>query len=266
MEGWHGVRFAKPVRRTRETIDIIRAVTAGHRLEYDGEIYQLPLAGGEGRAIRSLMSPTHVPIYVASLGPANLRLTGELADGWIGNSFFPETAEVFLDPIRDGASRAGRSFADLDLTVAVGVGSPAVSPPAAATPRNAFTFGTMGSTCNFYNDASPAGLWRRRSGRAAAVAGRRRPGGRAAGCPPPSDSAPTSSALTPSTIGSRLYRRRHHHARAQLQGDPAHACRANSTTSPTSSTRPRRQRASRHRHPRRRRAHDHRHRRPRATR
>ena len=55
MEGWHGVRFDKPVRRTRETIDIIRAVTAGHRLEYDGEIYRLPLPGGEGRAIRSLM-------------------------------------------------------------------------------------------------------------------------------------------------------------------------------------------------------------------
>ena len=65
MEGWHGVRFDKPVRRTRETIDIIRTVTAGHRLEYDGEIYQLPLAGGEGRAIRSLMPATHVPIYVA---------------------------------------------------------------------------------------------------------------------------------------------------------------------------------------------------------
>ena len=67
MEGWHGVRFDKPVRRTRETIDIIRTVTAGHRLEYDGEIYQLPLAGGEGRAIRSLMPPTHVPIYTSPM-------------------------------------------------------------------------------------------------------------------------------------------------------------------------------------------------------
>ena len=121
MEGWHGVRFDKPVRRTRETIEIIRAITAGERLEYHGEIYELPLPGGEGRAIRSLMPPTHLPIYVASLGPANLRLTGELADGWIGNSFFPETADVFLDPIREGAARAGRDIADLDLTVAVGV-------------------------------------------------------------------------------------------------------------------------------------------------
>jgi F420-dependent oxidoreductase-like protein len=156
MEGWHGVRFDKPVLRTRETIDIIRTVTAGHRLEYDGEIYQLPLPGGEGRAIRSLMPPTHVPIYIASLGPANLRLTGELGDGWIGNSFFPETAEVFLDPIRDGARRAGRSLADLDLTVSVGVEF--TDDVEAAGRRHAegyaFTFGAMGSaTTNFYNDA-----------------------------------------------------------------------------------------------------------------
>ncbi len=103
MEGWHGVSFDKPVRRTRETIEIIRAITAGERLDYHGQIYELPLPGSEGRAIRSLMSPTHLPIYLASLGPANLRLTGEIADGWIGTSFFPETAEVFLDPIREGA-------------------------------------------------------------------------------------------------------------------------------------------------------------------
>ena len=75
MEGWHGVRFDQPVRRTRETIEIIRAVASGQRLEYDGAVYQLPLPGGEGRAIRSLMPPTPVPIYVAALGPANLRLT-----------------------------------------------------------------------------------------------------------------------------------------------------------------------------------------------
>src|SRR5680860_263101 len=75
MEGWHGVPFGRPVRRTRETIEIIRRVTAGDRLTYDGEIHQLPLPGGEGKALRSAAPPVHVPIYVASLGPANLRLT-----------------------------------------------------------------------------------------------------------------------------------------------------------------------------------------------
>jgi len=156
MEGWHGVSFDRPVRRTRETIEIIRAITAGDRLDYHGEIYELPLPGSEGRAIRSLMPPTHLPIYVASLGPANLRLTGELADGWIGTSFFPETADVFLDPIREGAVRAGRDIADLDLTVAVGIEF--TDDVEAAGRRHAdgyaFTIGAMGSAgTNFYNNA-----------------------------------------------------------------------------------------------------------------
>jgi F420-dependent oxidoreductase-like protein len=156
MEGWHGVRYGKPVKRTRETIEIIRMVTRGERLEYHGEVFELPLPAGEGRSIRSLMPATHVPIYVASLGPANLRLTGELADGWIGNSFFPETAEVFFEPIREGASRAGRDLRSIDLTVAVSLEF--TDDVEAAARRHAdgyaFTFGAMGSsTTNFYNRA-----------------------------------------------------------------------------------------------------------------
>src|SRR5229473_1803267 len=156
MEGWHGVRFDRPVRRTRETIEIIRSISAGERLEYHGEIYQLPLPGGEGRPIRSLMPPAHIPIFVASLGPANLRLTGELADGWIGNSFFPETADVFLDPIREGAAAAARDISTLDLTVAVGVEFTDDVEEAGRRHAEgyAFTFGAMGSpTRNFYNEA-----------------------------------------------------------------------------------------------------------------
>ena len=156
MEGWHGVRFDRPVRRTRETIDVVRMICAGERLAYAGEVYTLPLPDGEGRSIRSLLPPAHVPVYVAALGPANLRLTGELADGWIGNSFFPENADVFLDPIREGAVRAGRDAAELDLTVSVSV--ELTDDVDAAARRHAdgyaFTFGAMGSaTANFYNDA-----------------------------------------------------------------------------------------------------------------
>ena len=90
------------------------------------------------------------------LSPANLRLTGELADGWIGNSFFPETAEVFLDPIREGAARAGRDLAALDLTVSVAVEFTDDVEEAGRRHAEgyAFTFGAMGSTKhNFYNDA-----------------------------------------------------------------------------------------------------------------
>lgn len=156
MEGWHGVRFDRPVRRTRETIEILRAVTAGSRLEYHGEIYELPLPGGEGRSIRSALPAAWVPVYVAALGPANLRLTGELADGWIGNSFFPETASVFFDPIREGAARVGRDPSELDLTVSVGVEFTDDVEEAGRRHAEgyAFTFGAMGSaTTNFYNDA-----------------------------------------------------------------------------------------------------------------
>jgi F420-dependent oxidoreductase-like protein len=156
MEGWHGVGFARPVRRTRETIEIIRMVAAGERLSYAGEVYQLPLPGSEGAVIRSRAEPRLVPIYIAALGPANLELTGELADGWIGNSFFTESSEVYWGPLRAGARQAGRSLADLDLVVAV---SAEFTEDIAAAGRRhaagyAFTFGAMGSRAsNFYNNA-----------------------------------------------------------------------------------------------------------------
>ena len=156
MEGWHGVDFSRPVQRTRETIEIVRKINAGERLEYDGEVYQLPVPDSAGVRIRSAARVPEVPIYVASLGPANLALTGELADGWIGNSFFTDTASVFFDPIAEGARRAGRSLADIDLTVAASVEF--TDDVEAAGRRHAdgyaFTFGAMGSgSKNFYNDA-----------------------------------------------------------------------------------------------------------------
>lgn len=156
MEGWHGVRFTSPVTATRETIEIVRTVARGDRLAYDGEVYQLPLPGGPGRSIRSMLAPTDVPIYVASLGPRNLELTGELAEGWVGNAFVPEHAEVFLQPLRDGAARSGRSLEDLDLLMPVAVEiTDDVDEAARRHARGyAFTIGAMGSkTTNFYNAA-----------------------------------------------------------------------------------------------------------------
>jgi F420-dependent oxidoreductase-like protein len=156
MEGWHGVAFERPVQRTRETIEIVRAITAGERLNHQGDVYQVPRPGGQGRPVRSLLPPGRIPIYVAALGPANLRLTGELADGWIGTAFLPETADVFFDPIREGAATAGRTLADLDLTVAVAVEFTDDVEGAARRHAGgyAFTIGAMGSpAANFYNNA-----------------------------------------------------------------------------------------------------------------
>lgn len=162
MQGWHGVAFDKPVTRTRETIDIVRKVAAGERLEYGGAVYHLPLPGGDGKTIRSMAPPVQIPIYVAALGPKNLQLTGTLADGWIGNSFFCETCEVFFDEIRAGAESVGRTLHDIDLTVSVGV---EITEDVEGAGRRhaagyAFTFGAMGSAAtNFYNNAFARQGW-----------------------------------------------------------------------------------------------------------
>ena len=147
MEGWHGVRFDRPVTATRETIEIIRMVTSGERLAHSGEVFPLPLPDSVGRALRSSAGPTSVPIYIASMGVKNLELTGELADGWLGNCFMPETADAFLEPLRAGAARAGRSLSELDLVIPVAVEFTDDEEGAArSTPRGyAFTIGAMGT-------------------------------------------------------------------------------------------------------------------------
>lgn len=158
MEGWHGVRFARPLQRTRETIDIVRKVIRGERLSYSGEIYNLPLPDGEGKTLVPMAHPqVHIPIYLATLGPKSLELTGELADGWLGTSFIPEHASLFFEHIAAGAARAGRSLADLDLQVAAGVVAFSNDVERLVAPRKpglAFTLGAMGSRQhNFYNDS-----------------------------------------------------------------------------------------------------------------
>lgn len=157
MEGWHGVPFARPLQRTREVIDIVRMIARGERLAYTGEIYHLPLPGGEGKALVSSAKPrANLPIYLATLGPKNLELTGELADGWLGTSFIPEHARMFFDHIEAGAGRAGRSLADLDLQVNAGVVDFSDDLDHLIALRKsglAFTLAAMGSRQhNFYNE------------------------------------------------------------------------------------------------------------------
>ena len=157
IEGWHGVPFARPLQRLRETVEIVRRVTRGERLVYDGEVYTVPLPGGEGKALISSVPPRpHLPVYLATLGPKSLELTGALADGWLGTSFMPEHASLFFDPIAAGASQAGRTLADLDLQVAAGAVAFSDDVERLIAPRKpglAFTLGAMGSRQhNFYNE------------------------------------------------------------------------------------------------------------------
>lgn len=155
MEGWHGVAFARPLQRTRELIEIIRLIETGERVTYNGELYHIPLPGAM-RAMRSSASPRRVPLYLASVGPHNLHLTGELADGWIGNCFLPETSDAFLKPLAAGAETAGRSLADLELQVPVTLEFDDDLDAVAKRHAEgyAFTFGAMGaSNRNFYVEA-----------------------------------------------------------------------------------------------------------------
>ena len=157
IEGWHGIRFERPVQRMRETVEIVRRAARGERLAFKGKIYELPLPGGEGKALRSAAKPQpDIPIYLATLSPKSLEMTGEIADGWLGTSFMPEHARVFFDHLEAGAVRAGRSLAELDLqaggVVAFSDDVASLIPP--RKPGLAFTLGAMGSRQhNFYNDA-----------------------------------------------------------------------------------------------------------------
>jgi alkanesulfonate monooxygenase SsuD/methylene tetrahydromethanopterin reductase-like flavin-dependent oxidoreductase (luciferase family) len=135
----------------------------GEKIEYHGKYHELPLPGGQGKALRlSQPGNANIPIYLATLRPQALEYTGAVADGWLGTSFTPEHAAAHLDHLRRGAERAGRSLADIEIevggTVAFGDDLDALVEP--LKPAMAFTLGAMGSaTTNFYNDAFKRGGW-----------------------------------------------------------------------------------------------------------
>ena len=157
VEGLHGEAFAHPLGRLREYIEIIRLAINGERVVYDGKHYTLPRPGGEGKALKTSIPPKpDLPIYLATLGPKSLELTGELADGWLGTSFIPEHGDVLLDPIRKGAAKAGRSIDDIDIqtNAQIAVSEDVDGLIAKYRPGMAFTLGGMGSAkTNFYNAA-----------------------------------------------------------------------------------------------------------------
>lgn len=158
MEGWHGVRFDPPLTRLRETVEIVRMALRGERVQYAGKVYQLPLPAGEGRSLRLGAAPraAPVPIYLATLGPRSLDLTGAIADGWIASSFMPDHAETFFEPMRRGAERAGRSFDAIDRVAGgvVAFGDDLDQLIAPRKPGFAFEIGAMGSPHkNFYKQA-----------------------------------------------------------------------------------------------------------------
>ena len=155
-EGWHGVRFDRPLARTREYVEIVRMALARQTVSYQGDHHVLPLPDGPGKALKLTIHPRrdHLPVYLAAVGPRNLELTGEVADGWLAIFFSPEQAAVSLDPLRAGAERSGRTLDDIDVTASVPV-VVGEDVRACADPLRGYTalyVGGMGSrTQNFYN-------------------------------------------------------------------------------------------------------------------
>jgi F420-dependent oxidoreductase-like protein len=122
-EGWHGVRFARQLARTRDYVAVVRMALARERVDYHGETLELPLPDGPGKALKLIISPVQarIPIYLAALGPNNTRLAGEIADGWIPTFMSPEHMGEFHGLLAEGAARAGRDPAEIDIAPSVQV-------------------------------------------------------------------------------------------------------------------------------------------------
>jgi F420-dependent oxidoreductase-like protein len=164
MEGLHGVSFAHPLARMRETVQIVRSVFAGEKVSFTGTQYQIPHPGGQGRPMRVGLPPVTVPVYLATLSPKMLELTGELADGWLGTSFVPEGADAYFRYLDAGLARAGRTRADLDICQGAEVNfvdeADLAQVLASRRKELAFSLGGMGTaTSNFYNDAYSRQGW-----------------------------------------------------------------------------------------------------------
>ena len=167
IEGLHGVSFARPRSRVKETVEIVRRVFEGDKVSYSGREFQIPWPGGEAVPMRLSMRSEHpIPIYLATLSPAMLRLTGEIADGWLGTSFVPEGAgSAYFGYLDEGLARSGRSRADLDVCqgaeVAFAPDEDALREMVAGRKKElAFSLGGMGSaSTNFYNQAYSRQGW-----------------------------------------------------------------------------------------------------------
>jgi F420-dependent oxidoreductase-like protein len=156
-EGWHGVRFAKPLVRTREYVDILKLALSRQRVSYEGETYRLPLPDGPGKALHLMLHPyrEHIPIYLAAIGPKNLELTGEIADGWLPVFFAPGHVDDSLERIRAGRATAGKDMSGFDIapTVPLVVGDDVAACADPVRPYAALYVGGMGSReQNFYNN------------------------------------------------------------------------------------------------------------------
>ena len=155
-EGWHGVRFASPLGRTREYLEIVKLALDRQVVKYAGEHFTLPLPDGPGRALRLTVHPQRasLPILIAAVGPKNLELAGEIADGWLAVFLTPDFAPEQLAHISIGRAKVGKTLAGFEIMATLPI-SPGADLGACADlvrPYAALYVGGMGSKeQNFYN-------------------------------------------------------------------------------------------------------------------
>ena len=164
IEGWHGEVFGKPLKRTREYIDIIRQIFAREKpLEFQGEFYQIPNTGpgttGLGKALKTIMhpDPNALKIYTGSFAPAGLRTAGAVADGVQPIFMIPEKTGLVREHVEEGRTKAGKStdLSDFDIApfVRIQMGDDLQACRDAIKQEMAFYIGGMGArNKNFYND------------------------------------------------------------------------------------------------------------------
>ena len=162
IEGFHGVRYDAPLGRTREIIDICRKVWKRERVEYDGRYYTLPLPAdrgtGLGKPLKIIAKPVReeIPIWIASLGPKNVEMTAEVANGWLPIFFMPERAEdVWGADLAAGRAKRAPELGPLEIAAGglVAIGDDAADIAELSRPMVALYVGGMGAKGrNFYND------------------------------------------------------------------------------------------------------------------
>jgi F420-dependent oxidoreductase-like protein len=160
IEGWHGVPYDAPIGRTREVIEICRAVWRRERLEYHGRHYTLPYPGGThlGKPLKLINHPVRdrIPVIIAALGPRNVALAAEIADGWQPIFYFPEKATaIWGEYLDEGAAKRPADLGPLDVIAAasLAIGEDVTHLRELARPTFALYIGGMGAKeKNFYND------------------------------------------------------------------------------------------------------------------
>lgn len=162
VEGWHGVPYDAPLQRTREIVEICRAVWRRERLVHEGRKYRIPLPAnqgtGLGKPLKLINQPVRerVPVLLAAIGPKNVELAAEIAEKWEPIFFFPErAADVWGGPLAAGRSRRDVSLGELDIVASapVAIGEDVDGLLDLVRPVIALYVGGMGARGkNFYND------------------------------------------------------------------------------------------------------------------